>query len=144
MSMFCISKVNLNPLQRVPFPAWCARISSFLEGGDSFKPEVALDVYSLLPTFWHGMLPAEKVLAMGVLNKHGGQWNPACVSEMASSVHVQLKDMQNLRVCLDAAKTEPGHLDMLAPAARTMATVTGDAVRFCGKLKYSYTCKSNN
>ena len=46
------------------------------------------------------------------------------MSEMASSVHVQLKDMQNLRVCLDAAKTEPGYLDMLAPAARPMATVS--------------------
>ena len=64
---------------------------------------------------------------------------------LAGTLHVQLKDMQNLRVCLDAAKTEPGHLDMLAPAARPMVTVlTGDAVKFCGKLKYSYTSKSNN
>ena len=54
----------------------------------------------------------------------GGQWNPACVSEMASSAHVQLEDMQNLRVCLDATKTEPGHLGMLEPAARPMATVS--------------------
>ena len=135
MSMFNIPQVNLNPLQRVAFPAWCTRISSFLEGGDSFKQEDELDVYSLLPSFWHGMLPAEKVLAMGVLNKHGGQWNPACVSEMADTVHVQLKDMQNLRVCLDAAKTEPGHLGMLAPARPVATVLTGDAVRFYGQLK---------
>ena len=31
--------VNLHPKFRVDFPEWCKRISGFLQGGDSFKPE---------------------------------------------------------------------------------------------------------
>ena len=40
---------------------------------------------------------------------------------------VQMKDMQYLRVCLDAAEADPSHLDMVAaaPGAATVLTAEG-------------------
>ena len=50
-----------------------------------------------------------------------------CVTEVSGAVEVQIKYMQHLRVCLDAAEADPSYLDMVAaaPAAGTVLTAEG-------------------
>jgi hypothetical protein len=55
-------------------------ITLFLQGGDSFKPEVAKDdPYLLLPAFWLGMEPSQKLNAIAALNKHENPWSAECI-----------------------------------------------------------------
>ena len=63
-------RVNLNPHERVAFPAWCKRIGCFLEGGQLFKTEDELDIYQLLPVFWqvHSMINMRYKMFLVLLN----------------------------------------------------------------------------
>ena len=74
-------KVNLHPFHRVPFVEWCQRIAPFLQGGLNFKPEAAVDKYSLLPAWWHGMRPEEKKATAAIVAHEGG-WTPTCVQRL--------------------------------------------------------------
>ena len=117
-------KVNLHPHHRVGFPAWCKRIEHYLQGGESFKPEVVRDTYALLPSFWHGMTPEEKKHAVEILAAHDNSYSPACVKDFHSKLHVPMPDMQNVRVCLELAANDPSHLERGVPERSTMAAPT--------------------
>ena len=56
-----------------------------------------------------------------------GPEQKGCVTELSVTVKVQMKDMQHLRVCLDAAEADPSQLNMVAaaPAAATVLTAEG-------------------
>jgi hypothetical protein len=70
---------NIDPRMQLSFTEWCVKINLFLQRGDSFKPEVANDdPYLLLPTFWLGMEPSEKLNMVAVLNKHENPWSAEC------------------------------------------------------------------
>ena len=116
---YSFTKVNLHPHHRVPFPEWCQKISHFLQGGESFKEEKLVDSYALLPSFWHGMTPAEKKRAMLILNSHADTFTAACVKELSEKMHVQMSEMQNLRLCLELALRDPSHLDRELPSNST-------------------------
>jgi hypothetical protein len=47
---------------------------------------------------------------------------------MAEVMHVQMKDLQNLRVCIEAAKEDPSHLEMVAAAPAVATTLTEEGV----------------
>jgi hypothetical protein len=51
---------NMDPRTMVSFPEWCKKIAPILASGQTFKSECPVDVYSLLPGWWHGTLPEEK------------------------------------------------------------------------------------
>jgi hypothetical protein len=57
---------NLDPCTQVTFVEWCQQISHFLQTGKSFKEEAfdtepsTEDIYEMLPSFWHTMVPTEK------------------------------------------------------------------------------------
>ena len=115
-------KVNLHPHHRVDFPSWCKRISHFLQGGESFKEETQVDdYYSMLPTFWHGMLPAEKKLVISIFQAHESSFSVACVTQLHQELHVPMTDMQNLRVCIELALEDPSHVDRGVPEATVAA-----------------------
>ena len=114
-------KVNLHPHHRVDFAEWCKTIDHYLQGGQSFKVEAQLDEYALLPSFWHGMEPEEKKLAMSILERHQSTFSVACVRALHSELHVPLADMQNLRVCLELAENDRSHLDRRLPEKRAAA-----------------------
>jgi hypothetical protein len=105
------TKVNLHPHHRVSFEQWCERIAGHLQGGLSFKSETDIDAYAMLPSWWHGMLPEEKKLAMTIFEKHDSSFTVACVKELSETVHVPMADMQNMRVCLDLAIEDSSHLE---------------------------------
>ena len=172
-------RVNLNPKERVEFPAWCERIGNFLEGGKSFKTEDELDVYQLLPIFWQvnihfflfyfllnncfqhahpqtrhpfrffrcncwqGMSPEEKKSCVRVFEEHEKEWTPACIETLHAAVGVQLKDMQHLRVCLDAAEADPSHLDMMAPSSFVPTTLTAEGEQAGVLLRFAFLARTD-
>ncbi len=73
------------------------------------------------------MSPAEKKSAARVFEEHEKEWTPECIESLSVKVGVQLKDMQNLRVCLEAAEVDPSHLDMMAPSSSVATTLTAEA-----------------
>ena len=136
------NRVNLNPKTRVSFGEWCAKIAHFLQGGLTFKPESADDVYALLPSFWHGMQPSEKTAVVATVDFHNG-FSIACVTQLFYESHILMKDMHHVRVCYDLAKEHPSHLEMeepvptatlvapeVAAAAALLAPVTAGLVTF--------------
>ena len=112
-------KVNLHPKHRRHFSQRLQEIEGFLEGGKSFKlGDYSTDIYPLLPSLWHSMLPSEKRSVMSIVERNGG-YNPECVRELYYEAHVPYADMQKLRLCVSAALESPHHLDMGMPDATT-------------------------
>ena len=114
---------NLNPLHRISFGEWCIKISSFLEGGQSFKDPGPIDKYAMLPPYWHGMIPEEKGKVFRVIEKHGA-FSVPCVMELGTECNIPMTEMQHMRLCYEVAKENPVHLTLglpVAPAARTIS-----------------------
>lgn len=120
-------KVNLHPKFRQPFSAWLEKIAHFLEGGKTFKLEpYSTDIYPLLPPLWHAMSPHQKRLVVEIVNRNGG-YSPQCLKELFSEAHVLYSDMQKLRLCVDAAKEDPSHLDRGVPVEEESGDLAGVA-----------------
>jgi hypothetical protein len=116
-------KVNLHPDFRRPFSAWLEEKRGFLEGGKGFKLEdYSTDIYPLLPALWHGIAPAEKRLVMDIVERNGG-YTAKCLHELYFEAHVLYKDMQKLRLCVEAAKENPHHLDLGTPEEQVRSSV---------------------
>lgn len=108
-------KVNLHPHHRLPFPEWCAKIRQFLEGGANFNEETILDPYTLLPSWWHGMLPAEKERSMALWTSCEHDFSVLFVKKAHAELNIPLSEMQNLRICLELAREHPEHLSKGIP-----------------------------
>ena len=73
------------------------------------------DIYPLLPSLWHSLLPAEKRLVVAIVERNGGSYSAKCLNELHFEAHVMYPDMQKLRLCVEAAKENPHHLDQGMP-----------------------------
>jgi len=114
---------NLDPRTRLSFPDWAKKIEGFLQAGQSFKIEGGeLDTYPLLPSFWQGMTPDDKKKVVAVIKQHGG-YSVDCLKELHSQCHIELKQMQNVRVCVECASKNPEQLDMGVPDPSTVAAI---------------------
>jgi hypothetical protein len=51
---------NMDPRTVISFPEWCKKIAPILAAGQNFKSETPVDMYALLPGWWHGALPEKK------------------------------------------------------------------------------------
>jgi hypothetical protein len=105
---------------RESFEDWCQKISSHLRAGESgFKneEEECIDTYSLLPSFWHGMLPAEKKALKELVDSFDGKYTVECCKAIMEKLHIPMKDLQGVRLCLSAANEDPDHLERGAPEA---------------------------
>ena len=60
------------------------------------------------------MLPEQKKEAVAIFAKHKKDWTVDSVTELSETVKVQIKDMQHLRVCLDAAVHFLPHTSFIA------------------------------
>jgi len=122
-------RVNLHPDFRRPFMIYMQEIAHFLVAGQTFKMETySNDIYPLLPPLWHSMLPAEKRTVMSIMDRHGGLFTVNCVNELFFNARVMHKDMQKLRICVDAAKANPLHLDMGMPLEDSRSHVCPEVV----------------
>ena len=126
---------NLDPRTRVDFSAWCKKIEQFLMAGQAFKPEGGLDIYALLPPWWHGMKPEEKKRVVSTVQKHGS-YAVRCVQELHDVCHIPIKDMQNARLCVDCALKNPAQLNMEAPdSERVRAAANADVIEVEAAMK---------
>jgi hypothetical protein len=65
---------NLHPVSRLKFGDWCAKIEQYLQVGQSFEVEaVDVDKYTLLPSWWHAMMPDEKKNAFDIIEENEGK-----------------------------------------------------------------------
>jgi hydrogenase maturation factor len=108
--------MNLDPTRtHRDFPTWCKEIMSSLQTGQEFKVESDVDTYALLPSFWHGMTLADKMICVSIINRHDG-FTVACVNELMTEASIPLKDLQNLCLCYEMTKQHPSHLEMGTPS----------------------------
>ena len=117
---YSFDKVNLRPSTRVSFPEWIKRIEHYIQGAESFKPEVVRDPYALLSPFWHGMEPEEKKHAMSIFESFESTFSVECVRELAAKVHIPMNEMQNVRVGMELAVKDPTHLERGKPEATVL------------------------
>ena len=61
------------------------------------------------------MLPVDKRLIVSIVDRNGGCYTMNCLHEFYFEGPVMYADMQKLRICVDAAKENPLHLDMGMP-----------------------------
>ena len=113
--VYSFDKVNLKPSTRVSFPEWIKRIEHYVQGGESFKPEIIRDPYALLSPFWHGMTPDEKKGAFAIFESHTKEFTVACIKELVATAHVPMSEMQNFRVAIEVAMRNPSHLERGQP-----------------------------
>jgi hypothetical protein len=82
----------------------------------------------MLPTFWHGMTSEEKHFVVDLVDRHGGMWLMPCLLELRNTTHIQLKDMQHLRVSYTLAKLHPEELEMGVPIPAEVAQKPDDVI----------------
>ena len=98
-----------------PFKEWCIRIQDMLQVGECFKNEDQdVDVYLLLPRWWHAMEPDDKKKAMAIYDQHKS-WTVRCCQELQEKCVIPKMELQNLRVCIECALKDPSHLDRELP-----------------------------
>ena len=73
------------------------------------------DIYPLLPSLWHRLLPTEKRLVVAIVKRSNLGYSAKCLHELHFEAHVIYPDMQKLRLCAEAARENPGHFDLDMP-----------------------------
>ena len=52
---------------------------------------------------------------MAIVERNGGRYSAKCLHELHFEAHVMYQDIQKLRLCVEAAKENPHHLDLGMP-----------------------------
>ena len=63
---------NMAPRLQLRFDLWCKNIEGFLQAVETFKEEEPISMYTMLPSTWNDMMPAEKINMMNVIDLNGG------------------------------------------------------------------------
>ena len=105
-------RVNLHPSFRLNFKEWTEKIAGFLEAGSiykNFNPKPsALELFSLLPSFWWGVNSENRQNTLDISRKYGDRsFSLECTDEMHRTLHIPYADMDNLRVCVYIAEEHP-------------------------------------
>jgi len=107
---------NLDPRTRTSFLDWCKKIESHLQAGQMFKPEgVEEDLFLLLPSFWHGMLPFERKGVIDLINRDG--FSPAVLRTLQQIFKIEPKEWTNVLTCYSVCKNKPEYLTREAPSS---------------------------
>ena len=76
-----------------------------------------------MPSLWRSLLPTEKRLIVVIAERSGRSYAAKCLHELHFEAHVMYPDMQKLRLCVEAAKESPHHLDLGMPEESPTANV---------------------
>jgi hypothetical protein len=89
-----------------------------LGNGDRGPPKLLEDLYpspakkfEMLPSFWRGMKPSERRVAMTIMNTHGGKFTTDCLSMLKSQCNLSISQLTDIRVCIIIAREHPETLD---------------------------------
>ena len=70
-----------------------------------------VDLYTLLPALWQAMTPAEKSLAVTIVQQHDeNPWGIDCCRELTQQLKENLSDLKSLQPCIFLAIENPSHL----------------------------------
>ena len=76
----------------------------------SFKDHANCDKYLMLPSFWQDMDSNKKKSIFEIVKNNGG-WTVQCLNGLRKTHNIPIKDMQNIRVCVECAEGNPDHLE---------------------------------
>jgi hypothetical protein len=71
----------------------------------------------MLPTWWHAMTPRENKRVAAVAEAHDHQFTVECVTEMHLACSIPMKDLQNLRLCMERLWENTAQLGIEEPIA---------------------------
>ena len=110
-------KVNLQPSTRVSFEQWYIRIKEKLETGSFFDLKLkSIDRYTLLPSWWHLMIPQMKKIAFNIVESSGG-FTTECVLLLNSECLIGRCQLQHFLCCYGNAVNDRSQLDQSGPVA---------------------------
>ncbi len=68
-------RVYLDPITRMSFKDWCKKIAPYLRAGEVYAEEnvdpTPQQLFNLLPSFRHGMQPANRRAVTTIMGSHG-------------------------------------------------------------------------
>ncbi len=92
--------VNLDPITLMSFQDWCKKIDPYLCAGDLYAEEnvdpTPQQLFKLLPSFWHGMQPANRRVMTTIMGSHGWQFTPNCIKQIHSECSILCSQMNDL------------------------------------------------
>ncbi len=78
--------VNLDPITQMSFKDWCKKIGPYLRAGEVYAEEnvdlMPQQLFNLLPSFWHGMQPANRRVVTTIMGSHGWRFTPDCIKQI--------------------------------------------------------------
>ena len=83
--------------------------------GGTFKTDLPIDQYCLLPAYWHGTSPVDKKKIYETIQSCNGQFTVECVKKLTTENHIRSKDLHSLRACYELALEFPEHLNLGCP-----------------------------
>ncbi len=93
------------------FQDWCKKISPYLCAGEVCAEEnvdpMPLQLFNLLPSFWHGRQPADRRVVTTIMGSHGWQFTPDCIKQIHLECSILYSQMNDLQVCLIIIQEHP-------------------------------------
>jgi hypothetical protein len=97
-------RVNLDPIVRLSFQDWCKKIAPYLLVGEVCAEEnvdpTPQQLFNLLPSFWHGMQPANSRVVTTIMGSHGWRFTPYCINQIHLDCNLLYSQMNDLQICL--------------------------------------------
>ena len=103
---------NMDPCLQLSFDQWCKNIEGVLQEGETFKEGETLYMYAMLLSNWHGMMPAENLNMMNVIDSHGGVFLVNLCKASRTENRITFKEIHLMLMCDDLENTHPEHLGM--------------------------------
>jgi hypothetical protein len=70
------------------------------------------DIYAMLPSWWHAMPPNENQTVVAIAEVHDREFFVACIQQIHQVCSIPMKDMHNMRLCMECAWEHPSQLEM--------------------------------
>jgi hypothetical protein len=68
-------------------------------------------LFNLLPSFWHGMQPANRRVMTTIMGSHGWRFTPDCINQIHLECNLLYSQMNDLRICLLITQEHPETVD---------------------------------
>jgi hypothetical protein len=137
-------QVNMHPKHRLSFEDWIKKLvkKGTMQSGDTFQHEGEVDHFSMLPDFWKGMKPAERVQVIDVVRSHESEFSVACLQQLHTTCSVPYSDMQKLRVCYVVSEEFPDTVQNGFPTVEPV--ISGEAQAEQHRLSELYSNRSTD
>jgi hypothetical protein len=100
----------MHPDHRLSFEDWVAKLvkKGILHSASTFKTEDVVENFWLLPEFWIGMTPDERLTVIETIQSHQSEFTPACLQSIHERCNIPYSDMRKVRLCFHVSMESPG------------------------------------